>query len=413
MIRPQDIRVENPRLQTPVSLILDDSSPGEPIYSEFVDDFARLVEETGIKGKFTVMPYTFPETLDQALKGDRPKYIQRLVEKIRNRIAPNFDITPEILTHNPVVDLGTGGLVYPAVAEHTWSQTQKTETLTPYIARALQILKDAGLEATGITSPANFGKEVEEEYARAVLQAQQQVNGRSLTWYFLHTDTQSQPIIPRLTLVDKAQSRAVVSIVSGYGDYVIDPTLAGKPRDEKIDRYAGQYITTDGGQGRLAELYHSDSYLIFHHHWWRMMKEGYLGFDILREIAKRLHRVFGENIQWLKVSDIALYWATSQCVEIKVGKEGAIFYLQLHSPFPCPDFTMSFQVSGSFPGLRIRKAGQELTRQEARVPLKSNTWCVKEERVYLCFDLDIETRIFVNQKGGRNGRKRLPCTKDR
>jgi len=391
-----DIRVEKPRLQTPVSLILDDSSPGEPIYSEFVNEFAALVEETGIRGKFTVMPYTFPETLDQALKGNRPGHIRRLMEQISNQIAPNFDITPEILTHNPVVDLETGGFVYPSVAEHIWSQTQNAETLTPYIARALQILKHAGLEATGVTSPANFGKEVEKEYARAILQAQQQVNNRSLTWYFLHTDTQSRYLSPRLALVDKAQRQAVVSIVSGYGDYVIDPAIEDEPRTEKINHYADQYLTANGNQGRLAELYQADSYLIFHHHWWRMIKEDYLGFDILREVTGRLHRVFGEKIQWMKVSDIALYWAVSQCVEIKVKKEGANFYLQLRSLFPCKDFTVSFRVSGSSSELRIWKTSQELIRRQLQAPLKSNTWCMKHKRVYLCFDLDMETRIQIS-----------------
>jgi len=390
-----DLRVENPRLQTPVSLILDDSSPGERLYSEFVDQFAGLVEETGIKGKFTVMPYTFPETLDQAMRGDRPACIRKLVEKIRKRIAPNFDITPEILTHNAVVDLKDGSLVYPCMAEHLWSQTQKEEILAPYIARALQILKDSGLEAPGVTSPTNFGKEVEAEYVRAILHAQQQVNSRSLTWYFLHVDTQSRRLLPQVALMDKAQRQAVVSIVSGYGDYVIDQSLKNCSREEKIARYADQYLTADGRQGRLADLYHTDSYLIFHHHWWRMMREDSLEFDILREVTGRLRRKFGERIQWMRLNDIACYWAASQGMETHIEGKESRFDLRLSSPFPCKDFTISFQTSASPPELKIGESGQAWLRQEAQVPLKSNSWCIKQDRVYLCFDLDIETRIRI------------------
>lgn len=68
-----------------------------------------------------MMPCTFPETPDQALREERPILIRRLLEEVRGHIAQNFDITPEVLTHNPVVDLRTGGFVYPCVPEYTWS----------------------------------------------------------------------------------------------------------------------------------------------------------------------------------------------------------------------------------------------------------------------------------------------------
>ena len=39
---------------------------------------------------------------------------------------------------------------------------QTEETLIPYIVKALQLLKDAGLDAFGVTSPVNFGIRIEE-----------------------------------------------------------------------------------------------------------------------------------------------------------------------------------------------------------------------------------------------------------
>ena len=77
----------------------------------------------------------------------------------RERLMGPMDITPEILTHAAAFDLETGALL--SENERDWSTHQTAATLTPYIAHALQILKDAGLEATGITSPWNFGQAVE------------------------------------------------------------------------------------------------------------------------------------------------------------------------------------------------------------------------------------------------------------
>ena len=386
-----DLRVEKPGLRTPVSLMIDDSSPGEPIYSEFVEEFSRFVEETGVKGKFTVMPYTFPEALDQALRGERPARIRRLLEEVRRHIAPNFDITPEMLTHNPVVDLRTGGFVYPCVPEHIWSQGQDAETLAPYIARALRILKEVGLEATGVTSPANFGRDVEGEYARAVLEAQKQVNGRSLTWYFLHVEPEAGTVLPRLVLVDEARREAVVSITSGYGDYRRDPELEGRPISEKALRYADQYIAPDGGGGRLVELFRAGSYIIFHHHWWRMMEDRRLGFEVLREVVGRMGEAFGEGIRWMRTSEVAEYWAASECVEVEAEEEGGELRLEFSSPFPCRDFTVS--LPSQMKVEVVLKEGREMVR--TKPPLTSNSWCTMGGRLYICFDLDFRTTILV------------------
>ncbi|HID95294.1 MAG TPA: hypothetical protein EYP53_04455 [Candidatus Latescibacteria bacterium] len=398
-----DVQVEKPQLKTPVSLIVDDSSPGEPIYSDFVDAFAVLVQETRIKGKFTVMPYTSPETLSDALKGKRPLAIERLIKKIRQHIAPNFDITPEILTHNPVADLETGGFVYPCVPEHVWSQSQTAQTLTPYIARALRILRDAGMEAWGVTSPANFGIDVETEYAEAVLRAQQQINHRSLTWYFLHTDVATSRILPKLAFVDMARREAVVSIVSGYGDYVVRPELRERPMEEKVSGYADQYLTTDGRQGRLADLYRADSYLIFHHHWWRMLWDDGAGFKILREVVRRLDEIFGQGIQWMKIGEIALYWAAAQWLEVEVKETKVGMGLKFRSPFQCPNFTVSFEMAVDPRRLLIRRQSQEFARQESVELSGPHVWCMKDGRVYLCFDLDFETEIEVRIIGHNPG----------
>ena len=53
------------------------------------------------------------------------------------------------------------------ISEHDWSQKQNSKKLAKYIGFALEILKNAGLNPTGVTSPCNFGIYVEEEYVKA------------------------------------------------------------------------------------------------------------------------------------------------------------------------------------------------------------------------------------------------------
>ena len=76
--------------------------------------------------------------------------------------------------------IGTSDFMYPAAFETEWSKSQDKGTLTRYISHALQILKNVGLEASGVTSPGDFGRGNEDNYARAVLGAQKLVNHISI-----------------------------------------------------------------------------------------------------------------------------------------------------------------------------------------------------------------------------------------
>ena len=104
---------------------------------------------------------------------------------MRERIAPRFDITPEFLTHLRAYDLKTGR--YQHIYEDVWISQAPIEEIVEYFVLAFQILKNVGLQATGITSPWFSGIDVEKKYAQALAEAQWKVFGRKLTWYFLHS----------------------------------------------------------------------------------------------------------------------------------------------------------------------------------------------------------------------------------
>src|SRR5437660_404023 len=140
-----DARVEHPLLRVPVSLIVDDPAPGyNPGYfhsgfrygplqvpPDLVDRFADLLERTGIRGKFSVIPYPFGlGRVDRAVDGVSDADRTHFLDVVRERIAPFLDITPEALTHWNALDLGTWQLL--PLWEHLWSRNQDRHSLTPY-----------------------------------------------------------------------------------------------------------------------------------------------------------------------------------------------------------------------------------------------------------------------------------------
>src|SRR5579871_3585392 len=107
-----DVRVEHPLLRQPVSLIVDDPTPGYnpgyfhsgfrfgPLYTERVlaDRFADLIERTSMRGKFSVVPYPFGlGRVDRAVDGVSEADRLYFLDVVRERIAPFLDITPEAL----------------------------------------------------------------------------------------------------------------------------------------------------------------------------------------------------------------------------------------------------------------------------------------------------------------------------
>ena len=144
---------------------------GEPIVRDvpvaFAAELAEVLRRRGIKGKFTVLPYPAGlGSIAQGLQGYPQADVERWLTIVRREIAPQIEITPEILTHAKTLDLATHKLL--SENEREWSAHQTAETMTPYIAEAFQILKSVGLPATGVTSPWDFGSKVEPEYQRAI-----------------------------------------------------------------------------------------------------------------------------------------------------------------------------------------------------------------------------------------------------
>src|SRR5438270_11996494 len=97
------VRIQHPMLRQPLSLIIDDPTPGynpayfhsgfrngpERIPVSLVDDFADLVERTGLRGKFSIVPYPFGlGRVDREIEGVSDADRRYFLDVVRARIAP-------------------------------------------------------------------------------------------------------------------------------------------------------------------------------------------------------------------------------------------------------------------------------------------------------------------------------------
>lgn len=155
------------------------------IPNSFLDDFCEICDRWGFAGKFSIVPAPADRgDVVRGIEGFPQEETNQWLDTVLRRLSPRFDFTPEGITHNLTVDLTTGAEL--PIGENDWSQTQTRETLTPYLVRQLELLKEAGVDANGFTSPWVFGIEVEPEYIFAMVEAQRQVYRRESSWYFLH-----------------------------------------------------------------------------------------------------------------------------------------------------------------------------------------------------------------------------------
>src|SRR5437660_99611 len=227
--------------RTPIGLIVDDSCPlvhvyrchwmdvhheppltkdGRPmletIANAFLDRFCEVVEEHGIKGKFSIVPAPGGQgDVVRGIAGHDPALTREWLDTAKRRLGPLFDFCSEGITHNLAVNLADGG--YLEQSENDWSQTQTRETLTPYLIRQLELLRDAGVDATGVTSPWVFGIKVEPEYIAAIVAAQRAVYGRRVSWYFLHMLHEKPGTRPWIVL--DTEEHTLVSIPSNVRDF--------------------------------------------------------------------------------------------------------------------------------------------------------------------------------------------------
>jgi|SRR5579872_6889337 len=307
----------------PISLIIDDGSPVDPLFYEIPGyetpflvpvEFTRRVADTldrfDIHGKLTIIP--MPSCLgriDKSLKRVPPEHLESFLKVVRERIAPRFDITPEFLTHLRAYDLKTGA--YQHIFEDVWISGARLEEVVDYFVLAFQILKNVGLDANGITSPWNSGIDVEKKYAQALGEAQWKVFNRKLTWYFLYSNGWGAPRQLSVEYANRERGQKVVSMPANFPDVFWSMDHPTRPeRLQFIHDNIDRLLSSDGRTGRIRELIDQGFPVVLLTHWQSLYTQGTgLGLEGLAALAERIRTVFGNRVEWITCSERARRYA--------------------------------------------------------------------------------------------------------
>lgn len=407
--------VVNPYNRVPVSMIIDDSTClvnmahfGIPQFGEvfpeqykqewrklpreipdsFVREFGEWCLENGVKGKYSVVPYpACTGWVNRFIPGWTKGELQQSLNLIREVIVPNWDIHPEMVSHTRVIDIKTGKPYpdpTPAFMENwEWSQNKSVDELAAYQAYALGILKDAGLDCEGLTTPGGYGSRNQDHLALSTLEAVRDVYGAEIPHYFRDLFTEKEKSVAPVVLypsgLDSSDPKCVVSIIGCTGDW-----FGGWDGLEPGD--VNNFISEDLNKGRMVEVIGSGEPAIMVCHWPGIYYNGEkVGFNILKEIKKRLDRKY-DNLIWMKLSEISRYWTAKELTEFSVDKNK----ISLKAPFSTSGFTFRLgNVQISKPSI-IRKGNEEqpLERVRNKKELKEFTWYSDRDETLICMKLE-------------------------
>lgn len=312
----------------PISLLVDDGAPINPMFfhdppckhsllmpNSLLRDFADLCCDYGVKGKFSVLP--MPCCLggiDGELNHVPQRHLREFLKIVRNKIAPHFDISPEILTHLAVYRMVEGGFAH--MYEDEWLARATLDEMTDYISLALEILDHVGLPATGVTSPWSAGEKNEDQYAQAIGKAQWRVHQRAVSWYFLHVLSKGPVHGPSIHYRDPSTGHVVVSIPAMTDDPFWD-TQRPASNSRQTARTAARsavdaLLSPDGTSGRIPEVVAGRCPITILTHWPSLYSDGtYAGLWGLEQLLARIKKVYGDNLKWVTCNELAIStWET-------------------------------------------------------------------------------------------------------
>ncbi|WP_372721315.1 hypothetical protein [Novipirellula sp.] len=420
--RPASIQVLMPRDRVPLSFIIDDSTclvnmghfctpqfatalPNRTEYQKpwrswpreipdsFVRKFGQWCAGQGVKGKYSIVPNpACVGWLDRELPGWSRSELQSSLKLVRELMLPNWDIHPEMITHTRVIDLKTGRPmqeISAATMENSYPQEKKSvDELAAYLAYALRLVKNCDLPCEGITTPGGFGNSMKDELPIAVDQAVRDVYGIDLPHYFKYVisgDQSTEPKLEHLRGVGTDDVRLTVNVPAGTGDW-----FGGWQGDSlsEPDRYCNAAATS----GRMVELIGRRQPAVMICHWPGMYSNGSEeGFRSFQRVVGSLASRFADDTIWMKVSEIARYWAAKQLTAIsRVGNR-----LTLTAPFAAERFTL--QIDGGSGPVSLQQGNDRTQLREAthRSTLDAGTWIANDQKLVACFDLPKGTSELV------------------
>jgi hypothetical protein len=409
------VKVLNPQMRVPLSFFIDDSTClvnmayfampqfaaarfGQDLYNKpwktwpreipdsFVREFGEWCAEHGVKGKYSIVPCpACVGWLDRLLPGWSQTELSDSLKLVRELMVPHWDIHPEMITHTRVIDIQTGrplAEISSATMENSYPQTKKSvDELAAYMGYALRILKNCELPCEGITTPGGFGNLVKSELSLAVQEAVRDVYGAELPHYFKYVSDGDESTAPNLEHVkglDTNNPRATVSVPAGTGDW-----FCGWDGDRRSEGH--RYANDDATSGRMVELIQRGQPAIMLCHWPGMYANGTKqGFEALKKVVLALERRFAQQTIWMKISEIARYWAAKELTRIETAGQTVSF----NAPFASPRFTVRVAAPvDAVPKLTAKGQPAPLQQVGRPIELKPGAWLRDGRDAVVCFDL--------------------------
>jgi hypothetical protein len=150
-----------------------------------------------------------------------------------------------------------------------------------------------------------------------------------------------------------------------------------------------QFITADLKHGRLPDVIARGEPAVLVCHWPGIYFNGQeTGFKIFQAVVSRLRLAY-DNLVWMKLSEIARYWAARELTRIEAVDASG---LDFHAPFGCPQFTVKIELRHAIATasrVRIRHGASqtELKPIRSQGALNSGTFFRAEDRLMACFEL--------------------------
>lgn len=301
----------------PVSLIIDDGGPVNLFHFHdlkcphellvepaFFKEFAKICSRNNIMGKYSFVPVPAGlGRIDKKLSQVPAKYIKDYIKITKEEIEPVFSITSEILTHYLAYNLQTGGNKH--ICEDVFVSTATDEEIAEYVGLSLEILSNVGLNPTGVTSPWATGIDNEENYAKGIGKAFCRVMKKKECFYFLHSrDTLKKPVV----MFDTPETGRVVSVPNNTVDafWFTQNPLTKKQAVQNAKKAIDSLLSADGRTGVMRELFDAGDPIIFISHWQSLYSDGRkIGLEGLDALTQRMNKIFGKEIEWMPMAELA------------------------------------------------------------------------------------------------------------
>ena len=147
---------------------------------------------------------------------------------------------------------------------------------------------------------------------------------------------------------------------------------------------ADRFIDAELQSGRMVDVIGRGEPAMMVCHWTGIHWNGEeKGFRVFQEVVRRLHARY-DNLLWMKLSELARYWAAKELTQIARNENIVRFKASFH----CPEFTVSVPgVQATEPMVQHDGQTQPLCKVSGPLQLQINTWCESDGAAIVCFDL--------------------------